>query len=187
VALIIPMGVVFLRDLDYKQLRSNLSWSNLLRVTCILAPLAAFLIWKSSHLGQTFEVIQRVWFGRGFLDFAGTWESWKYAGSAVQSPNLQSSAYHLMEMVVPVIALIACFFTFRRHPEITLFSLAVILFALFSGDIQGMYRYVLAAPAVFLFLSRLGRNEAFDRAWTIASILVLAVNAYLFAVDMWAG
>ena len=50
-----------------------------------------------------------------------------------------------------------------------------------------MYRYVLAAPVLFLFLSKLGRNEAFDRAWTVASVLLLAVNAFLFAKDMWAG
>ena len=105
----------------------------------------------------------------------------------VKSGNAQTSAYHLMEMLFPVIALVACLFTFRRHPEITLFSLTVILFAMFSGDIQGMYRYVLAAPALFIFLSKLGKNDAFDRGWTLFSILVMAVNAYLFALDMWAG
>jgi hypothetical protein len=187
VALVLPMGIVFLRDLNYRQFKANVNWQNLLKIAFILAPLVAFLIWKSSHLGQTFDVIQRVWFGRGFLEFNRTLDSWKYAWSAAWGRNAQSSAYHLMEMVVPVIALIACVFTFKRHPEITLFSLAVILFALFSGDIQGMYRYVMAAPAVFLFLSRLGKNDAFDRAWTITSVLVLAVNAYLFAMDMWAG
>jgi hypothetical protein len=96
-------------------------------------------------------------------------------------------AYHMLEMFFPPDALAACGFTFKKHPEVTLFSLTVILFALFSGDIQGMYRYVLAAPALFLFLSRLGRNEAFDRGWTIASLLLLGMNAYLYAMDMWAG
>ena len=187
VALVIPMGIVFLRELDYKRIKVNFNWKNLLKVVVILAPLAAFLIWKSSHLGQTFDTIERVWFGRGFLEIKKSLDSWKYAWQMVKSGNAQTSAYHLMEMLFPVIALIACIFTFRRNPEITLFSLTVILFAMFSGDIQGMYRYVLAAPALFIFLSKLGKNDAFDRGWTLFSILVMAVNAYLFALDMWAG
>jgi hypothetical protein len=187
VALVISMGIVFLRDLDYRKFKDNFNWRNLLKAALILAPLAAFLIWKFSHLGQTFDVIQKAWFGRGFLEFGQSLASWKYAWDMVWSKNAQSSAYHLMEIVFPIIALVGCIFTFRRHPEITIFSLVVILFAAFSGDIQGMYRYVMAAPAVFLFLSRLGKNEAFDRGWTIVSLLVLGMNAYLFAMDMWAG
>ena len=50
-----------------------------------------------------------------------------------------------------------------------------------------MHRYVLAAPPVFLYLSRLGKNPAFDRAWTIASVLLMGVLAMLFTFDMWAG
>ncbi|MBN2386385.1 MAG: hypothetical protein JXB85_05145 [Anaerolineales bacterium] len=187
VALVIPMGIVFLRDLDYKSIRSNFSLARAGQVGLTLLPLVTFLAWKVSPLGQTFDVIQAAWFGRGFLDFQRTFDSWRYAWDQVTSVSGPSFAYHLMEMVIPVLALVACGFTLKRHPELTLFSLTVILFALFSGDIQGMYRYVLAAPVLFIFLSRLGRNEAFDRAWTIASILLLGMNAYLFAMDMWAG
>jgi hypothetical protein len=187
VALVIPMGIIFLRDLDYKTLKSNLTWSKLVRILLILAPLAAFLIWKFSSLGQTFDVIQKAWFGRGFLEFGKSLSSWKYAWETIFSDNKQSAAYHLMEMVFSILALISCVFTFRSYPEITVFSLTVILFALFSGDIQGMYRYVMAAPSVFLFLSRLGKNESFDRVWSVASLLLLGINAFLFATDMWAG
>lgn len=187
VALVIPMGLLLLRDLNYKRFKDNFNWQNLLKIISIALPLTAFLAWKFSRLGQTFDILERTYFGRGFLAFQNTWESWKYAWAMIWSSNAQSSAYHLMEMSATLLALIACVFTFRRHPEVTLFGLAVILLSLFSGDIQGMYRYVMAAPAVFLFLSRLGKNEVFDRAWTLVSILILAINAYLFAVNMWAG
>ncbi len=50
-----------------------------------------------------------------------------------------------------------------------------------------MHRYVMTAPAVFLFLSRLGKNEAFDRSWTLASTLVMGTMTLLYAADMWAG
>ena len=187
VALVIPMGIIFLRDLETKALKSNFTWMNVSKVLLALAPLVAFSVWKFSYLGQTFDVIQKAWFGRGFLEFERTLGSWKYAWDMVFSGNKQSAAYHLQEMIFTVLALVACVFTFRRYPEITVFSLAVILFALFSGDIQGMYRYVMAAPSAFLFLSRLGRNETFDRVWSVASLLLMGINAFLFATDMWAG
>jgi hypothetical protein len=50
-----------------------------------------------------------------------------------------------------------------------------------------MYRYVLAAPPVFLFLSRLGERPVFDRLWTIGSILLMGVMATMYTFDMWAG
>jgi hypothetical protein len=50
-----------------------------------------------------------------------------------------------------------------------------------------MHRYILTAPVVFLFLGRLGKNDAFDRIWTILSILLLGVLSVLFAVDFWVG
>jgi hypothetical protein len=93
----------------------------------------------------------------------------------------------MVEIGATLLGFIACAFTYRRYPEITLFSLAVIIISLTSGYPQGMHRYVMTAPAVFLFLSRLGKNVAFDRAWTILSTLLMGAMALLFAADMWAG
>jgi hypothetical protein len=50
-----------------------------------------------------------------------------------------------------------------------------------------MHRYVLAAPPIFLFLSEWGRRPAFDRVWTIASVLLMGVMATMFMFDLWAG
>jgi len=36
-------------------------------------------------------------------------------------------------------------------------------------------------------LSRLGKNEVFDRGWTLLSTLLMGLYATLFAFDMWAG
>jgi hypothetical protein len=63
----------------------------------------------------------------------------------------------------------------------------VIWLSLTSGPAQGMHSYILAAPVVFLFLGRLGRNEAFDRAWSLLSILLMGLLAILFTFDMWVG
>jgi hypothetical protein len=50
-----------------------------------------------------------------------------------------------------------------------------------------MARYMLITPALYIFLAYLGKNKAFDRAWTIFSILLLGMEASLFAADMWVG
>jgi len=75
----------------------------------------------------------------------------------------------------------------RRDPAVAFFSLAVVLLSVFSGSAQSMARYMLITPALYIFLARLGRNWVFDRAWTLFSILLLGMEAGLFAVDMWVG
>jgi hypothetical protein len=50
-----------------------------------------------------------------------------------------------------------------------------------------MARYMLIAPALYIFLAQLGKNKTFDRAWTIFSILLLGMETMLFAFDMWVG
>ncbi|NJN53696.1 MAG: hypothetical protein HC804_02420 [Anaerolineae bacterium] len=42
-----------------------------------------------------------------------------------------------------------------------------------SGPAQGMHRYVLAAPPIYLLLSEWGVKPAFDRVWTITSVLLM--------------
>jgi hypothetical protein len=61
----------------------------------------------------------------------------------------------------------------------------MIIFALTSGAAQGMVRYVLVTPPLFWVLARWGRQPAFDRLWSLASILLLALEAMLFTFDFW--
>jgi len=64
----------------------------------------------------------------------------------------------------------------------------VVLISFFSGGAQGMQRYILGAPAVFIMLGKLGaKDEVFDRAWTIGSVLLMALFAMLFAFNFWVG
>jgi hypothetical protein len=44
---------------------------------------------------------------------------------------------------------------------------------------------VVVIPALYIFLSRLGKSIAFDRAWTIASVLVMGLLTLLYTYDMW--
>jgi|SRR5690349_67552 len=50
---------------------------------------------------------------------------------------------------------------------------------------QGIHRYILGAPAVFITLAGWGNKPVFDRAWTMLSILLMGLLAMLFAFNMW--
>jgi hypothetical protein len=84
-----------------------------------------------------------------------------------------------------LLAVLACLLLLRQRPELSLFGLAMIFFAFTSGSAQGMIRYVLAAPPLFMMLARWGKHPAFDRVWTIISILLLGVEAMLFSFNFW--
>ena len=102
--------------------------------------------------------------------------------------NEQRSFYYMVEFSATILAITACAFTLRAQPGLALFSLAVVVISFFSGGPQGMHRYILGAPAVFIMLGHLGKSdEAFDRSWTIGSVLLMGLFALLFAFNFWVG
>ena len=59
--------------------------------------------------------------------------------------------------------------------------------AMTSGAALGMQRFVLAVPALFLVAARFGRAIAFDRLWSLAGAIGLAVFTIAFSAGFWAG
>jgi hypothetical protein len=150
------------------------------------APLITFLIWKFSHLGISFDTVESRYFGRGLLDFGGAFYNWSYVFSHyLFNGNPQRTAYFLTEILGLVVGIVTCFSCMKHYPEIAWFSLAVLIISWGSGPTQGIIRYILGAPAVFVMLAKWGKNRAFDRAWTIASILLMGLLATLFAFNFW--
>jgi hypothetical protein len=54
-----------------------------------------------------------------------------------------------------------------------------------SSYAQGMDRYVLAVPAIFLMLAWFGRRDVFDRAWVLASTLLMGMLVMLCTFGFW--
>jgi hypothetical protein len=188
VALVIPLGIAFIRSGQWRQISLSRSGLKALALAFLMfTPLLAYLVWRFSPWGRMFQLVEDNYFGRQFLDLGPSLSGWTRAIISLLGNNHQTAAYYMVEIGATLLGFIACAFTYRRYPEITLFSLAVIIISLTSGYPQGMHRYVMTAPAVFLFLSRLGKNVAIDRAWTILSTLLMGAMALLFAADMWAG
>lgn len=188
VLLVIPLVITFIRSRQWKQI--NLSRQGIVPLAIALsmfAPLVAYYAWKLSPWGQMFQLVEDNYFGRQLLDIGPSISGWTKAFLSLFGRNPQTSAYYMVEFGAIALGFVACIFTLRRYPGISLFSLAVIVISLTSGYPQGMHRYVLGAPAIFLFLGRLGKHPAFDRAWSILSTLIMGGMALLFAADMWAG
>lgn len=206
ITLVIPMAITWIRtnewyalDLEWRQLLfKGIPLRPLWRAFLAFAPLVAFLIWKFSYFGFAFDYVENNFFGRtisfqgafyvwatstyemilGFLNAQGPWAMQLFI-------NPQHSAYYFTESLGMTIGLIAILRCLKTDPEVAWFSLAVFLISFGSGPGQGMHRYVLGAPAVFITLARWGKNPVFDRAWTIISILLMGLLAMLYAFNFW--
>jgi hypothetical protein len=186
-ALALPLLVAWLREVDWKRpLRDQLRWPLLAQGLLALAPLAAFAAWRFSTLGQNWKLVQLFFFRRGLLswgDSVWNWRSaWEYAAG-----SHPAQIYYALEVFVLALALAAGLALLRRYPAEALFSVAVVVLSALSGVAQSQARYALVAPATYILLSRLGRWPAFDRAWSMLSLLLMGLAAMLFSFDMWVG
>jgi hypothetical protein len=96
-----------------------------------------------------------------------------------------STVYLSLEFLSVALGVVACVWLLRRMPGVALFGLAVIILSAGSSGAQGMDRYVLAVPAIFLMLASFGRRAVFDRAWVMASTLLMGMLVMLFTFGFW--
>jgi hypothetical protein len=200
-ALVFPLTLALLNNVDWQNIHHNglksLSFSSprpegegsgvrvlLFGALAIALPLIAYFIWRSAF-GKQFDQVDIIWFGRELFDFEKAKEGWDLAFKAIAGDNLQSRVYYLLEITAVVLGVVSCLFTLRRYSGVALFGLIAIAVPLFSGWPQSLIRYMLVVPSIYIFLARLGKAQAFDRAWTIASVLLMGLLTYLYTFDLW--
>ena len=157
----------------------------MMRGTAVLSPALSYGVWSLSPLADKFHMVESKFFGRGLLLLGPSINSWKRAWLTLSMENSQTSFYYALEFAAVLLAVAACLLLFRERPEISAFGLAMVFFAFTSGAAQGMIRYVLSAPALFWILARWGKQPAFDKVWTLISVLLLGVEAMLFSFNFW--
>ena len=164
----------------------------LLGALAALIPTTVFFLWKNSHWGINFHIIEDLYFGRGALVIKQSLEGWHEAWRAVQGKEnwlsgiaQQSQIYFSLEFSAVILGLIASLAALKKYPLIAIFSLAAWTIAVFSGAPQSMIRYMLILPAIPISLSHVGRNPSFERAWTIISLLLMGLLTTLFSYDFW--
>ncbi|MCB9450607.1 MAG: hypothetical protein H6672_04165 [Anaerolineaceae bacterium] len=186
------MGAVLVIPLAFAWWQATGGWRNfrfssrvILKGLLVLAPVLAYGLWQLA-LGTQHGLVEDNWFGRSFLD----WERFS-AGvqvafeQIIEGGNPQMRAYYLLEFFGVTLAIVACLATLKKYPGAALFGLVGLVITMTTGAPQSLIRYVLVVPSIYIFLSRLGRNTAFDRGWTLFSILLLGMQLMLFSADMW--
>lgn len=188
VALAVPLAVMAVQH-GLQARREERPWKPALGATAAtLAPLLSLGAWWASPLRPAFWFVEDNFFGRRFLAVGGSWQGWNMVWQEMtRTSNGPTEMYFLLEFAIIFVALACALALLRKMPAVALFSLAVFVIAVFSGAGQSMNRYVLAMPALFLVPAWLGKNEVFDRGWTLAGILLMAALAALFSFDMWVG
>ncbi|HKR89948.1 MAG TPA: mannosyltransferase family protein [Phenylobacterium sp.] len=184
--LLLPLGWMWLQGGGPGRLRAGRWSGELVRLAAVGAPAAAYLAWRAVF-GARFDFIETHHFGRGLMWLSLSWDSWREAFGLVASGDAQARAYYLVEVWGVAAAAVATLLLVRRDPALALYGLAILVIALTSGAAQGMHRYVLSLPALFLVPARLGRQPVFDRLWTLGNTLALAVFCLAFSWDFWAG
>ncbi|MDX9993161.1 MAG: mannosyltransferase family protein [Anaerolineales bacterium] len=185
-ALAVALAVRWLMSLNFKRpIQAQLNRKFFLQGLFATFPGLSYYAWRFSDLGRGWEVAQQ-WFGRAELDIAQTIGSYTWQlEHAASHPAAQ--VYFALEFFCLGLALLTTLIYLRRDPAIALFGLAVILLSALSGGGQGLARYVLPVPAIYLVLAQWGKNPAFDRTWTLASVFTMGLSAVLFAFDFWVG
>jgi len=187
-ALALPLLLAWIMSIDWKSdIRAQLNWKWVLQGIFALLPLGAYYIWRTSPLGEGWAELQEFYFGRGLMSIENSINSWKDAFFYARYMSQEGLIYFSIEVFTTLLALIGSIWLIRRDPIVALFSLAVVLLSIFSGSAQSMARYMLIAPATFILLGYCGKNKIFDKAWTLASILLMGMSVLLFSYDMWVG
>jgi hypothetical protein len=187
-ALALPIAVAWLMEFNFKKdLEKQITRQRVLQGLAALLPLGAYWLWRNSALGEGWAELQVFYFGRGLMTIEQSLSSWGqvYFYSRFQSP--EGLIYFSLEVFTCALALVAAIWLLRRDPQVALFSLALVALSIFSGSAQSMARYMLVAPATYVFLAHLGRNKAFDRIWTLVSVLLMGMSVMLFSFDFWVG
>ncbi len=184
--LLLPLVWYWWQDGGLQKLTRQFSWVEVGKLLLIASPVLAYLLWQVI-LGQPFHIVEDRFFSRGLLALDQSWEAWSTALSAFLTNNLQGRAYYLVEFAAILFGFTVCGLMLKKAPIMAVYSLITIIFSLTSGVAQGMHRYVMAAPVIFMLPARWGQNRIFDRAWTLANVLIMGVFASMFSFDFWAG
>ncbi|MBK8419660.1 hypothetical protein [Candidatus Villigracilis saccharophilus] len=187
-ALCLPLIFAWIMNINWKsKISTQVNWEWLLQGLFALLPFAAYFIWRISPLGEGWAELQSFYFGRGLMSIQSSVASWYNAFAYARATGQEALIYFSIEVLTTITALLGSIWLIRRDPIVSLFSLAVVLLSIFSGSAQSMARYMLIAPAMFIMLGHLGKNKVFDKAWTLASILLMGMSVLLFSFDLWVG
>lgn len=184
--LVVPFGLTWLADGGLAALRRE-PRKALLTGALAAAPLLAYLAWRATY-GAEFLYVQTHYFGRDAFAVERSGERLLRAWHKLWGRNgPQVSAYQMVEFAGIFCGIAFSLLLARRNPILAVYGLLVMVFCMTSGAALGAHRYVLGVPALFLVPAQWGRSIAFDRLWTLAGAMTMAVFTLAFSAGFWAG
>jgi hypothetical protein len=131
--------------------------------------------------------VQQQFFGCHLFNLRSAASAWSTGFLSLTGDNSAAAVYYATEFAAIALGILSCLITLRRYPSISIYGLLVILVSTTCGTAWSFSRYLLAVPSVFIVLSRWGESALFDRAWSLISILLLAMFSALFSFNFWTG
>lgn len=148
-------------------------------------PVAAFvgwLLWLDARGLDMFAAQAR--FGREVLSLRALGV---FFGDLLYTLREPMAVHILLDLALTLLAAVACVVELRRRPGLALYGLGALAMGVGSGQLVSMNRYALAVVPLFLVLTRWGRRPAFDRVWTVVSLLWFALYVVLYVHGFWVG
>jgi hypothetical protein len=179
--LVLPFLIIWVLDKTWKKGTKEA----VLHLLAVLSPVLSYLIWRVSPLAKNFFLVEKNFFGSGFLNINKSMTVWSEAWQLMLHGNSQARFYYGLEFAAIFLTLFTCILLIKKRPELSWYGLAVVLFAFTAGTAHSMVRYVLAAPTLFYVTAKWGKHQYFDRAWTVACVLLLGLEAMLFSFNFW--
>jgi hypothetical protein len=188
-ALTLPLLVIWFEQYNQRAaFKTQPDWKWYVYGASALLPVVGYIVWRLSPLGAGWAQLQEFLFGRGLMTIENSIRAWGIAlDYGFTKGDGAGLIYLCIDLLAIALTLVASIWLLRRDLPLALFSLAVVLLSVFSGATNSMARYMIIAPALYIFLAHLGKNKTFDRVWTVASTLLLGMEAALFAFEFWVG
>lgn len=159
----------------------------LLILPALFAPLLAYFLWRMAF-GVHFDFVQDNWFGNKLFDIGATMEAWRQFLEHVET-SPEARFHMILGLSAVALGIFSCIWNARKYPYLALFGFIALLIPMTGGwtGTNSAIRYVLVMPTLWIMLGQWSKNVVFEKAWTLLSILLLAMQAFLFSVDMWSA
>lgn len=188
VLLTLPLVLLWLKSLNRGSAARYVFFPRVfLQLVVSVLPFAVHLLWKHSFWGGAFQIVEKSFFKCQLLNLPAAFAVWSSAFLTLFGDNPAAVVYYLIEFLAILFGFISCFITLYRYPTISVYGLMILTASTTCGTAWSLSRYLLTVPSVFLVLGDLGRSDLFDRVWSLASILFLAMLTALFSFNFWVG
>jgi hypothetical protein len=176
VLLVAPFGWAWFQGRDRTAGRGLLAFS----------PAVAYLAWRVLF-GADFDFVETRYFGRWPFALGQSFAALGEFVDRLTTGAAVTRAYELFELFGAVVGVVTTLAWWRRDRGLALYGAATLGVIFTSGAVLGLHRYVLSLPTLFLATSAWGRHPAFDRLWSLASAMGLAILTIAFSFGFWAG